>query len=81
MSAHSVKLSLEDGSAIYITPRKARSLRKDHMATVVSTKPFELRLCADCRDGDLAGIQRWSSCSDGVMKMNGAVLMKQVPRA
>jgi hypothetical protein len=79
VSAHSVKLSLEDGSAIYITASKARALRKDGKVSIVSTKPFELRLRVDCRDIDPAGMQRWSTHSDG-MKMNGAVLMKMAPR-
>lgn len=79
MSAHSVKLSYEDGSVIYITARKARALRKNGKASVVSTKPFELRLRASCGDSDPAGMQRWSAHSTG-LKMNGAVLMKHVPR-
>ena len=79
MSAHSVKLSREDCSVIYITARKARALRKDGKVSVVSTKPFELRLRAGCEDIKLEGMQRWSTHSDG-MKMNGAVIMWRAPR-
>jgi hypothetical protein len=79
VSAHSVKLSLEDGSAIYITARKARALRKDDKASVVSTKPFELRLRTGCGDDDLSGMQRWSTHSAG-MSMNGAAIMRRALR-
>jgi hypothetical protein len=79
VSAHTVKLSRVDGSVTYITARKARALRKDDKVSVVSTKPFELRLRTGCESPDLSGMQRWSTHSDGV-KMNGAVIMRRAPR-
>lgn len=79
MSAHSVKLSLEDGSVIYITPQKARELKKCGMVSIVSEMPFQLKLRAGYRGSETGMVQKWSACSDGCYVMNGAVL-KQIPK-
>ena len=68
--SHTVKLSFENGAVAYITPSRARRLRKKGEAYIVSQSPFELRMRAQ--------IQQWSSKSEGRV-MNGAVLMRQLP--
>jgi hypothetical protein len=71
MSTHSVRLEFQSGAAIYISPSKARRLRKDGKAVIASQRPFVLRF--------VSTVQRWSPTSDGRV-MSGAVLEKNPPK-
>jgi hypothetical protein len=64
---------------IYVSPRRARELRRRNLATVVSFRPFVLRL----NGTDVSDFEHheWSRLSDGVMRMNGALLERRPPTA
>lgn len=79
MSAHSIKLNLEDGSVIYITPRRARELQKRAMVSIVSAKPFQLKLRAGSGESETSSVQKWSTHSAGLV-MHGAILTKRTPK-
>jgi hypothetical protein len=70
--SHSIKLSFGNGAVTYITPFRARQLRKKKEAYIFSKLPFELRMRNQ--------IQAWSGRSDGKFVMSGAVLMRKLPR-
>jgi len=78
MPGRSVKLKFEDGGVIYISPKKARELRKSGAATVASQQPFVLKLKAGVEliEGT---VQRWTPISDGRV-MSGAILERRPPR-
>ena len=87
MSAHSVKLMFEDGTSIYISPNRARRLRKQKLVTVSSFQPFVLQSKRNGFIGDF--VQRWTSVSDqeriqgvpvGGVVMSGAALNRRPPR-
>lgn len=80
MPAHSVKLNLEDGQVIYVSPNKARRLLKDRKAVIASRQPFALRMRAGA-DGEFeeGKVQRWTVVSGGML-MNGSLLERRSPR-
>jgi hypothetical protein len=80
MPAHSVKLSLEDGQVIYVSPTKARRLLKGKTAVIVSQQPFTLRMKSGGQiELDGCKVQRWTGISGGV-RMNGSLLERKPPR-
>jgi len=80
MPAHSVKLSLEDGRVIYVSPSTARQLRKDGLAVIASEQPFTLRMRPGAEvEPEECMIQRWSRISGGIL-MNGSLLERKPPR-
>jgi hypothetical protein len=80
MPAHSVKLSLEDGQVIYISPNEARRLLKDRVAAIASQRPFALRMRAGAEAGfEECKVQPWTAVS-GWMLMNGSLLERKPPR-
>jgi hypothetical protein len=80
MPAHSVKLSLEDGHVIYVSPSKARRPLKDRVAAIASEQPFALRMRAGAEvEPEECKVQRWTGVS-GRMLMNGSLLERKPPR-
>ena len=80
MPAHSVKLSLEDGQVIYVSPSKARRLLKDRKAAIASRQPFALRMRAGAEaEFEECKVQRWTVVSGGML-MNGSILERRPPR-
>jgi hypothetical protein len=80
MPGHSVKLSLEDGQVIYVSPTKARRLLKGKAAAITSQQPFALRMKSGRQaELDECRVQRWTGVS-GSMRMNGSLLERKPPR-
>jgi hypothetical protein len=80
VSSNSVALLVGDGGRIYISPNRARQLRKQKAASVVSFQLFVLRLVAANALEDCA-VQVWGRTSDGrKTKMSGAFFTKHPPR-
>jgi hypothetical protein len=78
VSTHSVKLTFDDGGVIYVSPNRARQLRKQQAVVVVSYQPFVLRATRSAQLDDCA-IQRWTGKSAGAW-MSGKLLNKRAPR-
>jgi len=74
MPAHSVKLLFTNGVCTYVTPRMARQLENGKHVSVLSREPYVLKLKEEAQE-----VTRWSYKSDG-QEMNGAVLMRNLPR-
>ena len=80
MCAHSVKVNLQDGQAIYISPNQGRKLLKDKKAVIVSERPFQLQIRAGAEaEFNECQIQRWTGISRGML-MNGSLLEQKPPR-
>jgi hypothetical protein len=80
MPAHSVKLSLEDGQVIYVSPNRARRLLREGAVAIASQRPFALRMRAGVQvDLEEYRVQRWARVSAGLL-MNGSLLERKPPR-
>jgi hypothetical protein len=80
MPAHSVKLILEDGRVIYVSPSRARQLLKYRVAAIASERPFAVRMRAGAElESEKCTVQRWTGVS-GRMLMNGSLLERKPPR-
>jgi hypothetical protein len=78
VSTRSVKLTFDDGGQIYITPNRARQLRRQKAVIVISYQPFVLRSKGNARPDDCV-VQRWTEKSGGAW-MSGKLLNKRTPR-
>lgn len=80
MPSHSVRLNLEDGQVIYVSPNKARRLLKGGVAAIASQRPFALKMRSRAEaESQEFRVQRWTAVS-GRMLMNGSLLERKPPR-
>ena len=81
MPSHSVRLKLNSGTSVYISPNRARRLLKAREARIVSEKPFVLHATVEMQESTVqeSSVQRWTSQSDRLTKMSGSFFERNPP--